>query len=264
MSDTDFTPLAVWPAEHRAALIVVIHVDASDKNDVRDGMALGRDYTATGLPRLIRICDDVGIEATTAWTSRALATHPQLARSAHERGHEIAWSIASQSAEPGQVLPPEILARISGQTASGYIESLPIVGGEDHGTVLVGTDAGAPPVWVISSAGGDTPVIVRGIGTDQSGVQIPVSPYWIDVTWLHPQHPAPPSSLLEMWSASLASVRAEGGLMTVILHPHVAGRPGFADTIVRFLDEAIASGDVWIARADQVALWWKSSTELGS
>jgi hypothetical protein len=48
--------------------------------------------------------------------------------------------------------------------------------------------------------------------------------------------------------------------MTVVLHPHIAGRPGFAGQVIRFLDEAIESGDVWIASAAQLATWWKQST----
>jgi hypothetical protein len=47
--------------------------------------------------------------------------------------------------------------------------------------------------------------------------------------------------------------------MTIVLHPHLSGRPGHAETIVRFVDEAIASADVWLARADQVAAWWAES-----
>ncbi len=262
MSDSEITTAAVWPAQHRAALIVVVHVDAHDPHAVDDGgPALGLDYAATGLPRLLRTCDDLGIEATTGWTAQALASHPQLARAAHERGHELSWSTASLTSAPGSKSPSDLLAKITGQPRPGYIESLPL------GTIdIVDPTSGAPrpgstPPWIMTGAGGDTPVIVREGDFDESSVRIPLSPYWIDATWFHPRHPGPPSLLLEAWSASLASVRAEGSLMTVVLHPHIAGRPGFADAIVRFLDETIASGDVWIARADHLALWWKSNTE---
>lgn len=258
MSDPQFSPLAVWPAQHRAALVVVVHVDAPEQHGVLDGLSLGLDYTATGLPRLLQVCDDLGIEATTAWTSRALAIHPQLARAAHERGHEISWRIAAVSPGPLPRTPPELLARITGQTSTGCIVSLPGLLHQEAGSSNAPLGPGTVPAWVISNAGGDTPVIVNHAGSDRSSVQIPVSPFWLDSAWFHPQRPAPPSSLLEAWSAGLASVRAEGGFMTVVLHPHISGRPGFVDAIVRFLDEAIASGDVWIARADHLALWWQS------
>lgn len=261
MNDIELSPLAIWPAQHRAALVVAIHVDAPGQHAELEGIEVGLDYTATGLPRLLRICDDLGIQATTAWTARALASHPQLARSAHERGHEVAESFVTGERIPHRKPSDELIVKITGLPATGYVESLPVPVREAFGSGAPGSRRDADPLWVISSAGGDTPVIVRDAESGESKVQIPVSPFWMDLTWLHPHHPAPPSSLLETWSASLSSVRAEGGLMTIVLHPHIAGRPGFADAIVRFLDEAIASGDVWIARADHLALWWKSNSD---
>jgi hypothetical protein len=41
-----------------------------------------------------------------------------------------------------------------------------------------------------------------------------------------------------------------------VIHPHIILRPGFAGTLIRFLDEAIASGDVWMTRVDYLAQWW--------
>ena len=262
VSDSDITTASIWPVQHRAALIVVVHVDAQDPHAMNDeGIALGLDYAVTGLPRLLRTCDDLGIEATTAWTAQALASHPQLARTAHEHGHELSWSTASLTSTPGLKSSSDLIAKITGQAPAGYIESLP---GGTSGAIapgLAGQSPGPVPSWIMTGAGGDTPVIAQEGGAGELCVQIPLSPYWVDATWFHPRHPGPPSSLLEAWSASLASVRAEGGLMTIVLHPHIAGRPGFADAIVRFLDETIASGDVWIARADHLALWWKSNAE---
>jgi peptidoglycan/xylan/chitin deacetylase (PgdA/CDA1 family) len=264
LSDIEFPSPAIWPSQHRATLIVGVHVDAPELNGRLDGSSLGLDYTATGLQRILRIFDDLGIEATTAWTSSALASYPQLARLAHERGHEIAWSMATGSAAARLATAPELLERISGQTSTGYIESLPGMFAEAAISGPVGASPDTVISWVISSAGGDIPVIVQDTESEESSVQIPVSPYWMDTTWLHPQRPAPPSSLLETWTTSLASVRAEGGMITIVLHPHIAGRPGFADAIIRFLDDAIASGDVWIVRADHLALWWKSSVDANS
>ena len=62
--------------------------------------------------------------------------------------------------------------------------------------------------------------------------------------------------LLEAWSLALAAHRTDETLMTVVLHPHIAGRPGFSGTVTRFLDEAIAAGDVWISRLDHIARAW--------
>ncbi len=115
--------------------------------------------------------------------------------------------------------------------------------------------------WSITGVGGDLPIKTVGEGQTTLSTVIPVSPYWIDLPWLDPERPLPPSSLLEAWSLALAAVRTEGGLMTIVIHPHVSGRPGLAGIVTRFIDEAIESGDVWIATAAQVAEWWQRQND---
>jgi hypothetical protein len=44
--------------------------------------------------------------------------------------------------------------------------------------------------------------------------------------------------------------------MTIVIHPHIILRPGLAHVLARFLDEVVGSGDVWVSRADHLALWW--------
>jgi allantoinase len=52
-------------------------------------------------------------------------------------------------------------------------------------------------------------------------------------------------------------LREEGGrMMSVGLHGRIAGRPGRARALARFLDHAMASGDAWIARRIDIARHW--------
>ena len=52
-------------------------------------------------------------------------------------------------------------------------------------------------------------------------------------------------------------LRAEGGrMMSVGLHGRIAGRPGRAHALARFLDHVTASGDAWIARRIDIARHW--------
>jgi hypothetical protein len=44
--------------------------------------------------------------------------------------------------------------------------------------------------------------------------------------------------------------------MNLTLHPFVSGRPGPSRALARLLDYAVDLGDVWIARADQIAAHW--------
>lgn len=54
-------------------------------------------------------------------------------------------------------------------------------------------------------------------------------------------------------------LRMEGGrLMSVGLHGRIAGRPGRALAVARFIDHVVASGDAWIARRIDIARHWES------
>jgi peptidoglycan/xylan/chitin deacetylase (PgdA/CDA1 family) len=246
-------PLASWPANHRAALVVIIHVDAPNPDAPVPASSIGLDYAVTGLQRLLKLLADLDLPATTAWTNRALASYPQIARTAVDQGHELALSRVATS--PG-TNDESMLGRITDIPLQGVVDALTFPSGQ--AALAGGTTAAALQSlsWKVTGVGGDMPISTLD-GAGGGTIVIPVSPYWIDTAWLSPDRPLPPSSFLEAWSLGLGAVRAEGGLMTIVLHPHISGRPGLAGQIERFLDEAIDSGDVWIANASQVAEWWR-------
>ncbi|WP_174292612.1 allantoinase PuuE [Sphingomonas bacterium] len=53
------------------------------------------------------------------------------------------------------------------------------------------------------------------------------------------------------------ALRAEGGrMMSVGLHGRIAGRPGRALAVARFVDHVLAAGDAWVARRIDIARHW--------
>ncbi|GAA5040076.1 putative urate catabolism protein [Thermocatellispora tengchongensis] len=60
---------------------------------------------------------------------------------------------------------------------------------------------------------------------------------------------------------ALDLLRAEGDdrpkMMSVGLHTRIAGRPGRAADLVRFLDHVAEAGDVWVARRADIARHWR-------
>lgn len=55
-------------------------------------------------------------------------------------------------------------------------------------------------------------------------------------------------------------LREEGGrMMSIGLHGRIAGRPARARAVARFLDHALAGGDVWIARRIDIARHWMAA-----
>ena len=231
-----------WPGGHRAAVALLAAVDGPVAANTHESLDTGIDYAATGMQRLLGLLEDLDTRITTCWTETAMNSLPQLVRAVADAGHEVAATFHSTGPAP---LQPNLLAalqRVSGQ---------PVLG------AMTGPQEPDIPAldWIIDGSGGDFPSLIGGTSVSPT-VQVPVSPYWNDRTWLHPDHPLPPSSLLEAWSASLADVRTESSLMTIVIHPHIIMRPGFSATFIRFLDEIIASGDVWLTRLDTLANWW--------
>jgi hypothetical protein len=230
-----------WPAGHRAAVAILVNVEGPVAIATSGPLDTGSDYVATGMQRLLGVLEDLDTSVTTCWTENALNSLPQLVRRVADAGHEVAVTFDAETTAAQSSLVPA-MQRVSGQPVQGARTGI--------------RDADTTPFnWIIDGSGGDVPSI-RGGTVASPTVQIPVSPYWNDRIWLHPDRPLPPSSLLEAWSTSLAAVRTDGTLMTVEIHPHIIMRPGFSGTFIRFLDEVIASGDVWLTRLDHLALWW--------
>ena len=60
-------------------------------------------------------------------------------------------------------------------------------------------------------------------------------------------------------------LREEGGrMMSVGLHARIAGKPGRARWVARFLDHVIASGDAWVARRIDIARHWMEVHPCGN
>jgi peptidoglycan/xylan/chitin deacetylase (PgdA/CDA1 family) len=56
----------------------------------------------------------------------------------------------------------------------------------------------------------------------------------------------------------------EGGrMLSVGLHGRLAGRPGRAAAVARFLDYVAAHGDVWVARRIDIARHWQTHHAAG-
>jgi peptidoglycan/xylan/chitin deacetylase (PgdA/CDA1 family) len=246
---SDSIPKIEWPAGHRAALSVIVHVPGTGMTDENGSQSnlIGQDYTVTGLTRMLESFADLDVLATVAFSGEAAQTAPELIRRTQELGHEVAATACSTTGSTEDLL--EAIANVVDDRANGLVEQLPGFQASEQEEPF-GNDSGR--AWRITGSGGDLPILER----DPDSVIIPVSPYLIDTAWLSPTHPLPPSSLLETWSLALASHRTDGTFMPIVVHPHIMGRPGFMGTLTRFLDEVIAAGDVWIARLDHVATMW--------
>lgn len=248
---TENLPRIEWPGGHRAALSLLVHVPGTGLVDEPTGQSdlVGLDYTVTGLQRILDQLADLDITATIAFGGDAAESAPQLVRRAIELGHEVAATACSATGSTEDLL--DTIGRLTDERVNGLVEQLPGFQSSELDDAF-GNDSGR--AWRVTGAGGDWPILLR----DADATVLPVSPYLMDTAWLSPSRPLPPSSLLEAWSLALGAHRADSTFMPIVVHPHIMGRPGLLGTLVRFFDEVIATGDVWIARMDHVALTWST------
>ena len=239
MNHHSVEPAFIWPAGHRAALCPVILFDAPS-NESSGRRSIGSDYAPSGFDRLLSMFADLDLAATVGVTSEAERFAPTLVAKAAGLNLEVVSWTFEHAASPAESQGPGDLLR---HGSTGQVAGLP-----HSPAIALPTVNGA---WVIDGSGGDRPTAFG------ETCLVPSSPYWVDSVWFDPSRPLPPSSLLEAWSLSLAEVRTQGALMTVLLHAEVSGRLGISSQIMRFLDEVIESGDVWIASAGQIAAWWR-------
>lgn len=217
-----------WPAGHRAALVVIV-----DLNPVERPLTpRNRFGTQASLDHLMAMFADLDLVPSLILDSNVVnwVTVPQ------EAGFDPAIFVL----DDGDVIPELVrdCEKDFGRSPRGIVFPF----GNDDALAQIPADS-----WVMDLSEAPFPV-ANHYGT----TTIPYSPWWHDTAWFIPQNPAPPSAMLEHWSESLASVRSRGEMMTIVLTVEIAGHPGHLETIQRFLDDAIAVGDVWITNGSAV------------
>ncbi|MGI8975578.1 MAG: hypothetical protein ACR2GS_02495 [Thermomicrobiales bacterium] len=217
-----------WPAGHRAALVVIL-----DLNPIEHQVTPRTRFAAqSGLDHLLAMFADLEIVPSLILDSdiKELVTIPADAE----------YDPAIFALDDDDVIPELVrdCERDFGRAPRG------IVFPHGNNDALAQIPHGA---WVLDLSEAPLPIF-----NQYGGTTIHYSPWWHDTAWLPPEFPSPPSALLEHWSASLASVRARGDMMTITLSVPLSGHPAHLETIQRFLDEAIAAGDVWITNGSAV------------
>lgn len=261
----DNTPKGRWPAGHRAALVVSFDVDDEYGVINRHGAdswywrSQAKYDQETGIWRVLEILKDFDLTATFCWVGRAAEDRPDAVRAAHNEGHEIAthgWdhryfsTMTPEEQRADLIRTRETLEQITGTQPVGH--KTPGWYFNEH-TVPVLQELGFQ--WNMDIASADLPYLMQPDRAKPPVVQLPPSWVWDDYSYFV-ETMMPPRHAFETWREELDAIRLEGKLMNFTFHPLIIGRPGLSRALVMFLDYVISLGDVWIARADQVAYWW--------
>ncbi len=114
---------------------------------------------------------------------------------------------------------------------------------------------------------GDRHSVAEGTVWGEPGDLVEVPVYWALDDWplFEPSGGRdglrPPSEVLEIWSAELryAYEQADGGVLTVTMHPECIGRGHRMAMLSTFIDEAKALPGVVFERLDEVVSRWSKS-----
>ncbi|RIK47125.1 MAG: hypothetical protein DCC58_00840 [Chloroflexi bacterium] len=258
-----------WPGNYRCALVVSVDVDGPyghiNANGDRD--FFWRSQTAydlpAGVPRLLDLLNDRDVEATFCWVGRCAADRPDLVQRSHADGHEIAlhsWEhryytpMTADEQREDMLRTSNVLESLTGERPVGHKTP---AWRYNEATAAVAQELGL--LWRMDEAGGDLPWLVQPDAQLPPLVELPPSRWYDDYTYFVEQT-IPPRSTAEFWRDDLDVLRDEGKLLCLTLHPFVSGRPGPSRALADLLDYAIDLGDVWIARADRIALYWRDQT----
>ncbi|WP_296251021.1 polysaccharide deacetylase family protein [Pseudomonas sp. UBA4194] len=278
MSTPDFN--GRWPAPYTSAAVLTI-----DYNDIhgiltqvptmagRDkSLSVWRYGTTRGVQRLLDVFAEQGVRTTWCIPGIVAQENPEVIRSIHAAGHEIAcagyrhenFSTLDLAAQQASLLRGcAVLEQLTGERPRGFRAP---AGSYAPGFADVLRSAGLR--WSSSWAGDDLPYLHPGPGN--ALVELPLHCELEDAPYfafnLAPAVPASQARIasyaevLDNWQRDLAGFQRFGLCAVMRLHPEILGTVGR----IALLDECLGwlkgQPGVWISSAEEVATWWAQAT----
>ena len=267
---TDFS----WPPGYRAAAaftfdvdaesaVLADHPDAASRMSVMTHQAYG---PRTGVPRILRILEHRGVRGTFFVPGYTAELHPAAIAAIRDAGHEIGHHgylhepphLATAEQEEANLLRGlEALERTVGIRPSGYrapwweatyrTPGLLAKHGFRYDSSLM--DADRPYRLAVDGEPGAPSIIEIPIhwGLDD----------WEQYGFLPGLTGSgvieSPAKALEMWSAELDALAAEGGCFVITMHPFLSGRASRALVLDRLIARAREIPGLWITTLDEIA-----------
>jgi putative urate catabolism protein len=275
-----------WPDGARTAVQFVVNYEEGAENCVLHGDAASEAFLSdivgavaypeqrhmnmeslyeygarAGFWRLHRMFTERNLPVTVFGVAMALERNPDAVAAMREAGWEIAshgyrWVDYQQVDEITEAkhmrLAIDIHTRVTGERPLGWYlgrcspNSHRMVAAEGGFLYNADTYADDLPYWDYRC---DTPQLMVPYTLDAN-----------DMRFATPQGFNSGQQFFEYLKDSFDVLHAEGGrMMSVGLHCRLAGRPGRAAALGRFLDHVVAHGDVWVTRRIDIARHWRAN-----
>lgn len=266
----DPAPEFPWPDGKRCAVLPAFDVDAETawlqydpaNTDRLVTLSFGGYEERVGIPNILEYLRSVEIRATFFIPGWVVEVHPKMCEAIVRAGHEIGHhgyshkrpdpaDFAVDKEEIDKAL--DAYKRVLGVVPTGYRAP----SGENYDELL-GYLRDRGIVYSSSFRDDIRPYRHRQRDGSKGPVELPVNMSFDD--WLYglsqrfsPRPMFPREHVLSIWNGELDQTREWGGLVSMVMHPQVTGRPMRIGIMRDFLARARGLGDVWIATGAEIA-----------
>jgi putative urate catabolism protein len=276
-------PDAYWPNNARIAVQFVINYEEGAENNILNGdagseaflsemvgagshigersMAMESLYeygSRAGFWRLHRLFTSRDVPVTVFGVAKALETNPEAVAAMQAADWEIAshglkwidYQKVSEAVERAHVAEAIALhEKVTGSRPLGWYQ-----GRTSPNTARIVAEEGGF-VYDADSYADDVPYYDRRYGRAQL-----ILPYTLDVNDMKIvalNGFTEGEQFFRHMRDTFDALHAEGGrMMSIGLHARIAGKPGRAAAVARFVDHVLAHQDIWIARRIDIARHW--------
>lgn len=274
----DMSPFS-WPGGARCAVMLTFDFDAETlwlsrdpENARRPGVLSQGIYGAkTGVPKVLELLREEDVKATfftPGWTAEKYADRMEMiAAGGHEIGHHgylHEWIDPDYPDKELEALEKglDALKRIVGVKPKGYRSP----GGETSDNMIRLLQQHD---FVYDSSLMDQIMPYRHqLGDGKPGpLELPWhwslddAPYAL-FSMKSPRAIMTNSHILDIWSEEFAEIYRWGGLVNIVMHPQVTGRPSRLAMLRAFIAHMRRSPDVWFATGSEVAEAWAAQEAL--
>jgi peptidoglycan/xylan/chitin deacetylase (PgdA/CDA1 family) len=267
---SDPAPNYPWPQGYRCAVLPAFDVDAETawlQHDPKNTdrlvtLSFGGYEERVGIPKILEYLRSVEIKATFFIPGWVVDVHPEMCIAIVKDGHEVGHhGYSHKRPDPADFAVDkeeidktfDVFKRVLGVTPVGYRAP----SGENYDELLgYLRDRG---ILYSSSFRDDISPYRHKLRDGSAGpVELPVNMSFDD--WLYglsqrfsPRPMFPKEHVLSIWNGELDQTREWGGLVSMVMHPQVTGRPMRLGIMRDFLARARGYGDVWIATGKEIA-----------
>jgi peptidoglycan/xylan/chitin deacetylase (PgdA/CDA1 family) len=267
---SDAAPGFPWPEGKRCAVFNSFDVDAESvwiAYDIKNvdrlvTMSFGGYEPRVGVPKILEYLRSIELKSTFFIPGWVVEAHPKMCEAIVMDGHEIGHhGYLHKRPDPADLDHDieeidkafDVLKRVLGVTPVGYRAP----SGENYDALL--KHLRNRGVLYSSSFRDDICPYRHRLrdGTD-GPIELPVNMSFDD--WLYgmsnrfsPRPMFPKEHVLSIWNGELDQVREWGGLVTMVLHPQVTGRPMRLGIFKDFIARARSFGDVWLPTGEEIA-----------